>query len=156
MFPYHGPPHKIMKFMLFHHKMNKEGYKDQWKNIHPQAQTWRPDLGLGDALRAKMANLRLECEIELSNYLKFLYLIPHHFHRIRELYSPLSTYQKLLTLRWVPQYFTSPKLTLQYLLIHIVSFDPFRLGGGGQKPYSRRVPKNMSVKIRAHNCAHEA
>ena len=35
MFPYHGPPHKIMKFMLFHHKMNKEGYKDQWKNIHP-------------------------------------------------------------------------------------------------------------------------
>ena len=32
---YGPPPHKIMKSMLFRHKMNKEGYKDQWKNIHP-------------------------------------------------------------------------------------------------------------------------
>ena len=35
MFYNYGPPNKIMKSMLFRHKMNKEGYKDQWKNIHP-------------------------------------------------------------------------------------------------------------------------
>ena len=34
MFPNYEPPHEIM-FMSFRHKMNNEGYEDQWKNIHP-------------------------------------------------------------------------------------------------------------------------
>ena len=29
------PPPKIMKLMKFYHKMNKERYKNQGKNIHP-------------------------------------------------------------------------------------------------------------------------
>ena len=34
MFLYYGPPHRIVKSMLFHLRIDKEGYKDQWENIH--------------------------------------------------------------------------------------------------------------------------
>ena len=63
----------------------------------------------------------------------------------------IITYQKLLNLRWVPQHFTRPEHTCNNT---IVSFDPFRLGGGrgGSEIVFQESTKSTQEKNQGQFC----